>query len=114
MATTHSSRDLKDRVTFQAREADANGDLLGDWAEGFSRLAGVTYLRGGETGLQGRLQGRAPVLVIVREDRETRTLGTHWRATLGSPRPAVLNIRSIAPSNRRGFLEITCEVGADD
>lgn len=112
-----AARDLKVRVLFQRRSVDANGDRLGDWEDGFERWGEVAYMalrHGGEIVLQGRLQGTAPASISVRDDSETRDITSAWRARAVSGYPATFNIRSIAPSQRVGWLHMTCEVGDDD
>jgi head-tail adaptor len=88
----------QERVTFQQRSVDANGDRLGDWEDGFKRWVRVLVLRGGEPVMQARLQGQQPVQVTALARDQTRTVTTAWRMVWkGLP----YNIKSIAPGERR-------------
>ncbi len=72
-------------VTFQRREADANGDPLGAWADILTRSAMITPLKlasvkMAETVVDMRLQGNQPVLITVRRDSVTRGIDNGDRA----------------------------------
>lgn len=88
----------RERVTFQDRALDAEGEALGDWTAGFARMARVVARTRGEEALQQRLQGVVPVEVWVLDDSATRTLTTAWRMLW---RGAAYNIAAIAPSEDR-------------
>lgn len=113
-----SASDLRTKVSFQRRAANEDGQRLGDFAEEFTHLAGVTFtsLRtGGEVVLQGRLQNVVPVSMIVRDDQYTRQIDSSWRAVIaGGHMAGTYNIRSRAPSARSGWLTLTCDTGDDD
>jgi hypothetical protein len=113
-----SARDLRHRVSFQRRAANDDGQRLGAFAEEFSRLADISYIglkTGGETTLQGRLQGTAPVSIFIRDDSQTRAIDSAWRGVVSQgPMAGTYNIRSKAPTHRVGWIGLTCDVGDDD
>lgn len=108
------SGQLDTRVTFQQRAPDDNGDPLGDWEDGFTRWAQVQYLRGGEGVIQGRLQGRDPAVITVRDEAATREITTAWRAVTQTGPQMTFNLRSWTPAKERGFIDILAEAGADE
>jgi hypothetical protein len=81
-----SSRILKDRVLFQQRGLDDNGDRLGPWqavrseAEDGAWAAQIIRLKGGEPVMAQRLQGVQPAIVVVRASTVTRAVDNAWRA----------------------------------
>lgn len=100
--------ELRERVTFQQRGEDANGDRLGDWEAGFTVSARVRALRGSEPVLQSRLQGVQPYSVTIRDSTAARQITTAWRAVWGGRH---LNIRAIAPDERGAFIDLMMEYG---
>ena len=87
----------RERVSFQQRGTDENGDPLGEWdvAGAVVRWARVTVRTKGDVALQQRLQGLQPAEVIVLADSATRSITAAWRAVwrdkvyaiLGEPAP---------------------------
>ena len=78
-----SAGDLKWRVRFDKLvdvEDPAGGALNDKWAEQFTRSAAIMPMKGGEGVMGQRLQGTQPVLIMVRFDSLTRTIGPDWRA----------------------------------
>lgn len=102
--TGPSAGALRDRVRFQRRAADANGDRLGAWKDVQTVWAQITYLRGGEGVLQERLAGNQPVVISIRDSSFARDIDNSWRAV--GPEGAY-DIASNAPSRTRGFRDIT-------
>lgn len=108
--------DLDQRVAFDALVLvpDGHGGTETDWAQDEAATkvwANFRYLRGGETVIAARLDGRQPVVVTVRRNPETRRIDTSWRMRdlrTGVP----YNIRSgPVPTDDRGYLEFTVESG---
>lgn len=103
------------RVRFDARASDANGDPLGDWVEGFSVAAQVKYLRGTETAVSNRLEGKQPVMIDIRDSTQARTITNAMRAVIVSGRGVVagqvLNITAVAPGRDLGFLNVMATAG---
>ena len=71
---------LKDKLSFQKRGLDANGDPLGEWEEAFKHSAYLFWRTGTEPVVAQRLEGQAPVEITVREDSFTRQITSGWRA----------------------------------
>lgn len=74
--------ELRDRVRFEQRSLNLHGQRLGAWdvAGGVTRAAKMTPMLGGEEIINSRLAGRQPMIITVRDDTATRTVGTAWRA----------------------------------
>lgn len=75
--------ELCERVSLQRRSAvtdDYGNTVTGEFAEQFQRWAKYLMRPGSETVLAARLTGQQPVTIIMRQDSQTRTIGTDWRA----------------------------------
>lgn len=110
-----SAGQLKDKLSFQRRGNDANGDPLGDWEEVFTRQAYLFWRKGTEPVLAQRLEGQAPVEITIREDSSTRQITSAWRAVgvYGFIADKVFELTSPpAPAKTPRFLEILAVVGA--
>lgn len=102
---------LRERIVFQRRGVDENGDRLGAWSDDFSVAARVRAMRGTEPVIQARLQGVQPLEVTVRWQPKTRQVDTGWRLTWqGRP----YNIRSVAPDETRQFIALIAEHDQSD
>ncbi|MGV1900737.1 head-tail adaptor protein [Agrobacterium sp. 22-3674b3] len=112
MAGSPSAGRLVERVAFDARpvEDDQHGNGEGAFAEKFQRRAGFTFLRGGEAVIAARLEGRQPVIVLVRSDAQTRLVDTDWQMR-DVRTSTVYAVRSVIPSDDRQWLHITVESG---
>lgn len=125
MAKKPSAGDLRHRVAFDARAA-GNPDSPADygvtvmgWVEQFQTRAGFVHLRGGETVLGGRLEGRHTQVLLVRSSSETRKITTDWRArdmNNGSWSGAdwlgpIYAVRDITPSEDGQFIDILVQTG---
>jgi head-tail adaptor len=124
MAQYSSAGDLFQHVAFDER-ADRNdgyGNQKAEFVERFERRAGFTPLRGGETVIAARLEGRQPIVVRVRADPDTLKIDADWRMRdlrkgrwAGDPGKhwdgPVYAVRSIIESDDRQFLDITVEGG---
>lgn len=97
---------LRERVAFQERAVDANGDKLGAWRTGFAVSARVRPLLGGEAVLQSRLAGVQPFEITVRASPATTPISTAHRAKWEG---RALNIRSVARSEDRLWIRILCD-----
>lgn len=100
----------QERITFQQRGLDENGDRLGEWATDgqVKRWARVQPLKGGESVMQQRQQGVAPVIISVLADGSTRQITSAWRAVWkGVP----YNLSTPAPDETRA--EIAFDAKAD-
>lgn len=99
---------LRDRLRFQSRDVDANGDALGPFADRFSLFAEIDYQRGSETALSNRLESRQPVAILLRDATRARTITIGFRAVVDGGRRdgETFNITSAAPARERGFLHL--------
>lgn len=109
------SGDLDARVRFDQRAADANGDRLGAFVEGFTVAAKVDYLRGTESARANRLEGFQPATIVIRDSAQARTITTGFRAVIVSGRGVVigqvLNLTAVAPDQTPGFWNIMATAG---
>lgn len=98
--------ELRERVTFQQRDLDANGDRLGDWLVGFTVSARIVHRTRGEAALQQRIQGVQPAEITVRNNSQTRAVTNGWRALHDG---RAYDIQAVAPDERRVFLNLLAE-----
>ncbi|PWR24568.1 head-tail adaptor protein [Zavarzinia aquatilis] len=117
--------DLVRRVAFDARDVldDGFGNGVETWQQRLVCRAGFTFLRGGESVIAARLEGRQPIVVRVRASSSTRQIGADWRmrdlragawaADAGGAYWAgpVYAVRSVIPSPDRQWLDIMVESG---
>jgi head-tail adaptor len=102
---------LKDRITFEARGLDANGDPLGAWETKFTVWAQLVWLRGSESALQQRLESKQPVAIVVRTSTQAREIDTSWRAVNARNAAQRFNITAVSPSKEPGFIDILAVMG---
>jgi SPP1 family predicted phage head-tail adaptor len=103
---------LKERVAFDKQTGTPNGrgGTVTTWVEQFACAAQFTYLRGGETVMQGRLTGKQPLVIRVRYSASTTMRATtDWRIR-DARKGTVFAIRSIVPVANQ-WIDITCESG---
>jgi head-tail adaptor len=102
-------------VRFDQRGPDANGDPLGDWLPGFEVWAKVEYLRGSESAIANRIEGRQPVTMVIHDQPDAQDVRTGWRAVIIEGRGVragdAVNINSVAPAQEIGFLNLIGIVG---
>lgn len=103
--------DLRDRITFQKRGEDENGDPLGGWDDQFTRSARLTWLRGSEGVMASRLEGKQPVVITVRACSQTRLIDGSWRAVNARDDRQKFNITAASPAKERGFIDILAVMG---
>lgn len=104
--------ELHNRFAFDARveQQDGRGNTVASWLERFQCRAGVLNMRGGETVMAARLEGRRPVVVTVRNFPATRQVTTDWRCRDVRTGEA-FNVRAVQPSQDRAYIEFLCESG---
>jgi len=116
---------LFERVAFDRRitEPDGYGNEQQRFVEQFQRRAGFTFLRGGETVVASRLEGRQPILVRVRRDSQTLAISPDWQmrdvrngSWQGDGSADVWSgpfyaVRSISETSDRQFLDVLVESG---
>lgn len=106
-----SAGDLDHRILFQERGLDANGDPGGPWEDRHTVWAQMVWLRGSESAVQQRLEGKQPVAIVVRSSTQTRAITTAWRAVNARCRDQEFNIVAVSPAKERGFLDILAQRG---
>jgi SPP1 family predicted phage head-tail adaptor len=99
---------LRERLTFQARTLDANGDPLGEWAEQFTVSASAKPLVGGEDVMAARLTGKQPYLFTVRASSQSARITTDWRFMWGG---VAFNIRACTLNAKRDGYDILADSG---
>ena len=119
------SGQLYERVAFDERAlaSDGHGNEEEDFVEQFSCRAGFTYLRGTESVIAARLEGRQPIVVRVRRNSKTARIEQDWRmrnlrdgewaGASGEEywKGPVYAVRSVIPTNDRQWIDITVESG---
>ncbi|WP_176026517.1 phage head closure protein [Brucella intermedia] len=89
---------------------DGMGNTVSDWVEQFQTRAEFIHLRGSETVMAGRLQGKHTQVIRVRNSSNTRLISTDWM--LRDVRTGKsFNIRDIEHEVNRQFIALTCESG---
>lgn len=103
---------LQERLAFDQRQDldDGYGNTKSDWIEQFTRRGGFTFLRGGETVIASRLEGRQPAIVRVRADSSTRTITNDWRMR-DLRTSKVYAVRSVIETTDRMWIDISVESG---
>lgn len=94
----------------QSSASDGHGGTTTAFADQFTLWAGVTHLRGGETVMANRLQGRHSQVVRVRRTAQSRLITTDWR-TRDVREGTEFAIRDITPSDDRMYFDLLCESG---
>lgn len=112
VANKISAGDLYYRVAFDERSdvADGMGNTRADWVEIFQCRAAYRHLRGGETVLAGRLEGRHVQVIWVRASSETRQVTTDWRVR-DARSGTHFNIRDITHETDRQWISMLVEKG---
>lgn len=103
--------DLRERIAFESRSLDDNGDPLGPFVRQFEVAAQLVWLRGGEKVLQMRLEKQQPVAIVVRDSTQTREITTAWRAVNARCPGQQFNITAASPSKERGFIDVLATMG---
>lgn len=107
--------DLRDRVTFQSREAvddGAGNEISGPWVDQFSCAAQLVAARGGERVESGALTGVQAWTITVRDWSRTEGVSTGWRAVNARKPTQVLNIRTnVELIKSPGFREMAADEG---
>lgn len=92
-----------------ATDNGAGGKEVG-WVEDFTARAEFRYLRGSETVMAARLQGRQPIVAVIPSSEASRQVTSDWRLR-DIRRSISYNIRTVVPSDDRRWIEITAESG---
>jgi SPP1 family predicted phage head-tail adaptor len=89
---------------------DGYGGTTSTWVERFRRRAAFVHLRGGETVLAARLEGRHQVAIGVLNSTDVRRVTTDWRVR-DVRKGTAYAIRDITPSEDRHSVDFLCESG---
>lgn len=107
---------LSQRVTLQKRQTvnpDAPSDFgntVSVWQDQGEVWAGITYLRGGEAVMAGRLSGRQPAVVRLRASALSRSVAPDWRVMHGTVAYAVRSVNP-DPDGDRAWVDLLVEGG---
>ncbi|WP_312814447.1 head-tail adaptor protein [Brevundimonas sp.] len=104
------SGSLRDRVRFDSRQPDPNGDLLGPFSPGFTVWAQIEYLRGSEAALSNRLEKRQPVSVTIRDSLQAKTVNPAMQM-VDTRTGEIYNVTSAVPAKHAGYINILAVSG---
>lgn len=116
MAETLSAGQLKHRIGFDVRtssnpDSPADyGNTVEEWVEQFEERAQFIHVRGGETVMAARLQGRHVLIMRIYSSARTRQITTDWRA-VDQRTSVIYNIRDVTHDEGRRFIDLLCESG---
>lgn len=101
---------LDELVAFDDRAdvSDGYGNRQEAFVEQFQTRASFTFLRGSETVIAARLEGRQPILVGLRDCADVRRIRPDWRMR-DVRRGVPYSIRSIAPRAGGGYYDLLVE-----
>lgn len=104
--------DLRELVELEelAEVDDGRGNTTTDWVARAKCAARFQYLRGSETVMQARLEGRQPIAVTVRQTPAVAQATPDWRIK-DVRSGATWQIRSISPNERKSYVDLLCERG---
>lgn len=113
MAMPTGAGSLRERVAFDKKGAgsDGGGGTTTTFVEQFQRRAAYVHRNGGEAVMADRLQGMHTLVIRVRADSQTRTIGTDWRAR-DARGGTVYAIRDVTPTVDRMWVDILAQSGA--
>lgn len=113
---------LREKIAFDSRGPHVgpdDGNTQGAFEERFVVSARRQDLRGGETVMASRLEGRQPVLLTVRSTSLTKQITTDWQArdarsgsfVGGKWTGITYAIKAINPTEDRAWIDIIVEAG---
>lgn len=112
MPDARRSEDLREQMIFQRRGSgdDGFGNTLpgaGVFVDQFTVWAHLRPLRGTESVMQSRLQGRQPYVITVRQSSQTRTVDPTWQVVDKNNPSRVFAITALPtdPDGRRAWHE---------
>lgn len=102
----------RERIAFDKRDqsSDGGGGITTAFSEQFVLWASYTHLRGGETVIAGRLEGKHPAIIRVRASVNSRLIGTDWRAR-DERAGTTYAIRDVTWTPDRKWIDLLCESG---
>jgi head-tail adaptor len=115
MAKKLGAGDLYYRVDCQKKQAatDEFSNPVpggGTWETQFSVRAAYRHLRGGESVMAGRLQGKHSQVITVRASSQTRLITAAWRL-IDARDGTVFAVRDVTLETDRQWISLLCERG---
>ena len=112
MAKKPDAGELFYSVAFGKREDvdDGYGNTKGAFAEAFATRAAYIHLRGGESVLASRLEGKHTQVIRVRSSAQTRQITSDWYAQ-DKRSLTFFAVRDVTPGLDRQFIDLLCESG---
>lgn len=104
---------LTERIAFESRGPSTGvdyGNTEGDFVERFTLFARRQNLRGTESVMASRLQGRQPVIFTVRASSLSKQITTDWQAR-DARTGEVFAIRSVTRTEDRAWCDVLAESG---
>lgn len=103
---------LDELVRFESptSSSDDLGRQTQGWTEEFTTKADYRRLRGSESVVGARLEGRQPTIITIRESSTARSILSSWRA-VDVRTGEIFNIHVSIRSDNRQYREITAESG---
>lgn len=104
---------LIESVAFDKRAtvSDGYGNTEGDFVQQFQCRAGFVWLRGGESVIAARMEGKQPLVVMVRRQPNTELIRPDWRMRDLRDGDKVYAVHAVAESDDRGYLDVLVEAG---
>lgn len=112
MAKKPDAGELFYSIAFGKREeiTDEYGNTQGAFVEAFHQRAAYIHLRGGESVMAGRLEGKHTQIVRVRASAQARQITSDWYAQ-DVRTGEYLAIQDVTPGLDRQFIDLLCENG---
>lgn len=112
MAEKLGAGDLYHRVAFDRRAEvdDGMGNTQSEWVEQFQCRAAYRHLRGGESVMAGRLEGKHTQIITVRASSQTRTITSDWRVR-DARSGGAFAIRDVTHETDRQWISLLVERG---
>lgn len=104
---------LDHRMQFSRRveQQDGYGNMIADWQPEFEAWCDITFLKGSETVLASRLEGRSPVIIKLRSSTDSQRVTHEWRAKHLNT-GVVYEIKEMPrPTEDRAYLEMMATNG---
>jgi head-tail adaptor len=112
MPSKRSAGQLYEHVAFDERQmvSDGHGNVEGEFVQVFQCRAGFTFLRGSESVIAARLEGRQPIVVRVRASSQSKQIEPDWRMR-DVRTGAAYAVQSVAATPDRQWLDILVSSG---
>ena len=104
---------LDQRIAFQSRgpaTGPDDGNTEGPFVDRFTLNARRQFLRGSETVMASRLEGRQPVLFTVHASSLSRQITTDWQAR-DTRSGELYAVKAVNPTEDRAWIDVLAESG---